>query len=54
MAPLPEDHNLVIMENMPIEDANSNITLSLAPSHNSSPSTESANGPPAQPCVTTT
>ncbi|KAM3407577.1 hypothetical protein ACQJBY_001140 [Aegilops geniculata] len=51
MAPIPEDYNPVLMENMPVEDANSNITLSLAPSHISAPSAESANGPPAQPAL---
>ncbi|XP_037408102.1 uncharacterized protein LOC119270197 [Triticum dicoccoides] len=51
MESIPEDRNPVLMENMPVEDANSNITLSLAPSHNSAPLAESANGPPAQPVL---
>lgn len=51
MAPLPNEQAQAIIDNLPIEDVNSNITLSLALTNDSAPSAESANGPHNQPIL---
>lgn len=45
LAPLEEQEAAQIQDNLQDEDGYSNLTISLAPSHNSAPATKSANGP---------